>query len=1192
MAITLNPKISDLGIMAPVIGPWFSNATLSLPALPADSKLGMDVAMTGVDWFAPATGTLSLYISNATAPPPGLDALQDATGAFPFADGRLVAHFRLLPEVEARLHALVGLIPAATVQPIGTTLPTSAATPTRAQVRSFAIVLPEGTALTTATIEGLFGGQSNIPGDTDIERMAAVGLVPKPDNSLVNATLPMTWLRRPGQKTADRDRLLQGLNGTIQLWAFDQRGRAIDPGAVACWWSWLLATGVGADSGGTLQLLPPSFAATNFPQSGSNPVVAQFAAQRSALLSDPHEGPPAAPFLAGRLKNGATAIAKALVQATGSTGISLSVTALPPPGSPAPPADNPPLDALPRARMAVLPAGSYATTLSLWPGGAVHSELTRDFVRVGLVEEESHLVGVLRRDSRAAPSSALERRQSAQNRPSTRINVSRTADTASVLLANTRAVADALLALPGTAAPTRMVLGIADAVWGGTPSGTPPAPGAGPLPASLAENASAEPGAAQYRVRALTGGGALAEDKQTVLVEINLGAPCAGAWVRAWAQGFDLDSGNHFALTGGAGRASDQGLARLPMTLANGRVDPLGLLAMDLLVLLFDSSGAVTTRRHYADLRFARPAPIAGAAPAPSGTFWVCETAATGTGALPSRAVPPGGHVILLSDPPAIVDRTTLPASAWDAATLRNKLQATDIVSLTAPSCKSTPDRADGLGRPLPHEPSGTGDAKGGLDAVIGNHLHLLERGLAEGASSSAPYALLDRLEVAAAAVATGNARAVIGSTSPAPWALEPTNAMFLGFPTVPASIEVHGAGAALNGLPAVAVAEYVRERTAGMGFDFVRSLSEPARSLAVQSEIALAAEAATPFAAITEGTGAGPVAAILRTGAFGLEGVPGAAVGATATDVLFPFGQNLAALEAWLDNQISAGGGAGSALRSAAGSNLDSVARALDRRILASAFGARETLIALMAAIDRAQDLIYIETPALDGMSYDGIGETMSLWTRVMARLGERKGLRVVLCVPTLLAPGTPKMMQAVRDQVLLDAITTARNVATDRFGLFSPGVGAGRALRLASTSVVIDDAFALTGTTHLSRRGLTWDSSLAASVFDERLVDGRPQDVRAFRIRLLADRLGIATGRVPDDPADLVRAVQALDANGSERLSVTQILRPDPVPQNLDIDIWNPDGSKTDLTLSTVAALFASAIALTDVDHAIIEG
>jgi hypothetical protein len=172
------------------------------------------------------------------------------------------------------------------------------------------------------------------------------------------------------------------------------------------------------------------------------------------------------------------------------------------------------------------------------------------------------------------------------------------------------------------------------------------------------------------------------------------------------------------------------------------------------------------------------------------------------------------------------------------------------------------------------------------------------------------------------------------------------------------------------------------------------------------------------------------------------------------------------------------------------------------------------------------------------------------------------------------------------------MDAVDAIRSAARERFALFSPGAGAGRAIRFASTSVVIDDAFALTGTTHVWRRGLIWDSSLAAAVFDERLVDGRPQDVRSFRIQLLADRLGIAATRVPEDPAELVKAIRALDDRGSDRLSTVPILRPATAPANADIDTWNPDGTASGLSIGSLAAAFGAPAALTDVGHAIVEG
>jgi hypothetical protein len=491
----------------------------------------------------------------------------------------------------------------------------------------------------------------------------------------------------------------------------------------------------------------------------------------------------------------------------------------------------------------------------------------------------------------------------------------------------------------------------------------------------------------------------------------------------------------------------------------------------------------------------------------------------------------------------------------------------------------------------------------GGLNTVMNpNGLHLLNRSALTGATaSSVPYALLDRLEVAGATVSTApvSANAAIGAAPPVPWALEPVSEQFLGHPAVAASIETHGTGVSLDGAPAVAVAEYVRERTAGLGFPAVQGVTDdPPRSTVIQSEIALAAEAATQLPAIADPATAGPVVAVLRTVAFGLEGLPGVAVAATQGNV-FPTSRPESDLESWLDNlgaKLPGAPALGAQLRGFAGSRIDSMTRALDRRIQTSAYGARDALIALHAAFGRAQDLVYIETPAVDNLAIDTVlnGDNLNLWGRLVQRMTERPGLRVVLCVPTLLAPGTPKALQEVRDECLMAALDAMRSVAADRLAVFSAGAGADRAIRFASTSVVVDDAFALTGTTHLWRRGLSWDSSLAASVFDERLSDGRPVDVQLFRMQLVADRLGIPVARVPADPAELVKAVRDLDARGTERLSATSIDRPVKTPQNLDLDLdtWNPDGSKTDLTLAGVTAAFTKAFALTDVEHAIIEG
>jgi hypothetical protein len=108
------------------------------------------------------------------------------------------------------------------------------------------------------------------------------------------------------------------------------------------------------------------------------------------------------------------------------------------------------------------------------------------------------------------------------------------------------------------------------------------------------------------------------------------------------------------------------------------------------------------------------------------------------------------------------------------------------------------------------------------------------------------------------------------------------------------------------------------------------------------------------------------------------------------------------------------------------------------------------------------------------------------------------------------------------------------------------------------------------MVGTTHLWRRGLSYDSSYAVAVFDDRLEAGRPQEVLNFRRQLCADRLGVAPSDVPDHPADLVDGVRALVTRGGfGRLVADRIRPPAEAPTTLvsttftEDDVWNPDGS-----------------------------
>jgi len=125
------------------------------------------------------------------------------------------------------------------------------------------------------------------------------------------------------------------------------------------------------------------------------------------------------------------------------------------------------------------------------------------------------------------------------------------------------------------------------------------------------------------------------------------------------------------------------------------------------------------------------------------------------------------------------------------------------------------------------------------------------------------------------------------------------------------------------------------------------------------------------------------------------------------------------------------------------------------------------------------------------------------------------------------------------------------------ERFVLFSPNAGPGRSMRMASTTVIVDDAYAFTGSTHLWRRGLTFDSSYAMALFDGATTAGRSAAIATFRTTLMADRLGLPlVNDLPRDPADIVTAMQALverEPDGSLPIGSGRLTRRSPLSMML---------------------------------------
>jgi hypothetical protein len=522
----LDPAPDTLGLGSPSLGPWFapSGGTLPTLALPqADLSISVSLA-ANVEWRAPVVGTVSYLVASATRPAQ-LTRFRAENGTPAFTNGRLVVLFTLMPEVELRLHQLVTSIPS----PDGAAL-ASNTVPTRPRIRwlAFEVSVANVAALGQLLPLGFPASLS-----TDTQKAAYLGLT-FGSGTFSNAAEPVTILKRP---TGDNIILKNGTGALLNglLWAFDHRGRPVDAGAVAAWWEYLAT--VPFDN-----LWASSTAADQR--------TAQRAAGHVVHIVSAHEGPLLAGHLTRLTPTNLTKIgaSQALYSRVGSTAATLALTAAPTP------------DTAPIPRLALLPHGRYddpatsgTSALSGLTGASWPTALARDFVRLGFLDVEAHLVGKDRTDP--AQADAERRIQALQNGPSslfhTRIDV------------GTRE----MLTLLRSGAATSLMTPVMDLNWGAVDA---PNLGTGDLPNRVTFITHA------LRGEGVAAGGTVSSQKiafefpdpaNTVTLPV-------GAWVRIWTHGIDLETGNMCALMAVQGVSMLQGKPMLSLTSPMGPQSP------------------------------------------------------------------------------------------------------------------------------------------------------------------------------------------------------------------------------------------------------------------------------------------------------------------------------------------------------------------------------------------------------------------------------------------------------------------------------------------------------------------------------------------------------------------------------------------------------------------------------------------
>ena len=242
---------------------------------------------------------------------------------------------------------------------------------------------------------------------------------------------------------------------------------------------------------------------------------------------------------------------------------------------------------------------------------------------------------------------------------------------------------------------------------------------------------------------------------------------------------------------------------------------------------------------------------------------------------------------------------------------------------------------------------------------------------------------------------------------------------------------------------------------------------------------------------------------------------------------------------------------------------------RALSRRLLSAGYGLREAATSLAAVFARAEDLVYLETPAIDALAIGPTGDTVSPVQTLIDRLTDQPALHVVLCLPRRAPDGWPPKSARVHDALVVQTIAGLETAGPGRVGVFHPAAGRDRALDLAASAVVVDDVYAMVGaSTPVASRPVVRPQPRRRGV--RRAAHPRPAD----RGPNVPARPARPTPRhrpwpsIPLDPTELVGAVRELAGPGAGfgRATTQPVPTPDPVPSDLDIDLWNRDGSAVD--------------------------
>ena len=271
---------------------------------------------------------------------------------------------------------------------------------------------------------------------------------------------------------------------------------------------------------------------------------------------------------------------------------------------------------------------------------------------------------------------------------------------------------------------------------------------------------------------------------------------------------------------------------------------------------------------------------------------------------------------------------------------------------------------------------------------------------------------------------------------------------------------------------------------------------------------------------------------------------------------------------------------------------NEDRLINEVRREYFLARSGNRDALWSLARAIGEADELVYIETAGLARTARNGgmaAAHEIDLMQKLAERMTASPNLKVVVCVPreTDFAPAfAPFVRRAIMQRS--EAIGLLRAVDPLRVTVFHPRGFPGRWAQLRSTSIIVDDVWCLVGATHLRRRGMTFDGSVAIASFDRDIDAGYSRKVRNYRRALMAAKLGVkpvdSAGLPTSEWLRLQRLGSAFDLvsdlvlqGGLGRLAPLWLGPSDTTVMPQSDDIADPDGSDGASLLAMLAGFLS---------------